>query len=86
MNELVVSRCSSDPALDKFDYLRKMKLKSFKELETTSKVRTKDLVLPLRIDRVLFGKMALPEQFRKKYRVNWGNGFAISDANTKIVP
>ena len=35
MNELVVSRCSSDPASDKFDYLRKMKLKSFKELETT---------------------------------------------------
>ena len=23
MNELVVSRCSSDPASDKFDYLRK---------------------------------------------------------------
>ena len=34
MNELVVSRYSSDPASDKFDYLRKMKLKSFKELET----------------------------------------------------
>ena len=35
MNQLVVSRCSSDPTSDKFDYLRKMKLKSFKKLETT---------------------------------------------------
>ena len=73
MNELVVGRCSSDPTSDKFDHFRKMKLKSFKDLETASKVRTKDLVLPLRIDRVLFEKMALPEQFRKKYGVNWGN-------------
>ena len=45
VNELVVSRRSSNPT-DKFDHLRKMKLKSFKDLETTSKVRTKDLVLP----------------------------------------
>ena len=58
-----------------------MKLKSFKDLETTSKVRTKDLVLPLRIDRVFFGKMALPEQFssRKKYGVNWGNAGVPND-------
>ena len=48
-----------------------MKLKSFKDLETTSKVRTKDLVLPLRID----------EQFssRKKYGVNWGNAGVPND-------
>ena len=65
VNEFVVSRCSSAPTTDYFDPLRKMKLKSFKDLKTTTKVRTKDLVLPLRMDRALFGRMALLGQFRK---------------------
>ena len=65
VNEFVVSRCSSVPTSDYFDPLRKMKLKSFKDLKTTTKVRTKDLVLPLRMDRALFGRMALLGQFRK---------------------
>ena len=65
MNEFVVSRCSSAPTSDYFDPLRKIKLKSFKGLKTTTKVRIKDLVLPLRMDRALFGRMALLGQFRK---------------------
>ena len=65
VNEFVVSRCSSAPTSDYFDPLRKMKLKTFKNLKTTTKVRTKDLVLPLRMDRALFGRMALLGQFRK---------------------
>ena len=58
-------RCSSAPTSDYFDPLRKMKLKSFKDLKTTTKVRTKDLLLPLRMDRDLFGRMALLGKFRK---------------------
>ena len=65
VNEFVVSRCFLTPTSDYFDPLRKMKLKSFKDLKTTTKVRTKDLLLPLRMDRDLFGKMALLGQFRK---------------------
>ena len=65
VNEFVVSRCSLASTLDYFDPLRKMKLKSFKDLKITTKVRTRDLVLPLRMDRALFGRMALLGQFRK---------------------
>lgn len=42
-----------------------MKLNSFKDLKTITKVCTKDLVIPLRMDGTLFGKMALLGQFRK---------------------
>lgn len=42
-----------------------MKLKSFKDLKTITKIRTKDLVLPLQMDRALFAQMALLGQFRK---------------------
>ena len=54
VNKFIISRCSSASTSDYFDPLRKMKLKS-----------SKDLVLPLRMDRALFGRMALLGQFRK---------------------
>ena len=42
-----------------------MKLKSFKDLKTITKIRTKDLVLFQQMDRALFPRMALLGQFRK---------------------
>ena len=63
-NDFVVNRCSSKPTLDYFDPLKKAKLKSFKDLKTVRKVRHKDLVLPLRMDRDVFARMALLGQFR----------------------
>ena len=62
-NDFVVSRCSSQPTLDYFDTLKKTKLKSFKDLKAVCKVRNKDLVLPLRMDRDVFAQMALLGQF-----------------------
>ena len=38
---------------------KKMKLKSFKDLKTITKMRTKDLVLPLQMDR----EFCLPQWF-----------------------
>lgn len=64
LNDFVISRCSSLPTANFFDPLRKMKLKSFKDLKTITKIRTKDLVLPLQMDRALFARMALQGQFR----------------------
>ena len=64
-NDFVVSRCSSHPTLDYFDTLKKAKLKSFKDLKAVCKVRNKELVLPLRMDRDVFARMALLGQFRQ---------------------
>ena len=65
-NDFVVSRSSyhSHPTLDYFDTLNKTKLKSFKDLKAVCKVRNKDLVLLLRMDRDVFARMALLGQFR----------------------
>ena len=64
-NDFVVNRCSSDPTLDYFDPLKKVKLKSFKDLKAVRKVHNKNLVLPLRMDRDVFARMALLGQFRQ---------------------
>ena len=64
-NDFVVNRCSSNPTLDYFDQMKKVKLKSFKDLKAVRKVRNKDLVLPLRMDRDIFARMALLGQFRQ---------------------
>ena len=64
-NDFVVSRCSSHPTLDHFDTLKKTKLKPFKDLKAVFKVRNKDLVLPLHMDRDVFARMALLGQFRQ---------------------
>ena len=64
-NDFVVSRFSSHPTLDYFDTLKKAKLKSFKDLKAVCKVRNKDLVLPIRMDRDVFARMALLGQFRQ---------------------
>ena len=64
-NDFVVNRCSSNPTSDYFDTLKKAKLKSFKDLKVVRKVRNKDLVLPLRIDRDVFARMALLGEFRQ---------------------
>ena len=50
-NDFVVNRCSSDPTLDYVDPLKKVKLKSFKDLKGVYKVHNKNLVLPLRMDQ-----------------------------------
>ena len=63
--EFVFQRCSSIATSDFFDPLKKLKLKSFKELKTVTKVRAKDVVLPIRLDREVFRRMALLGQFRK---------------------
>ena len=64
-NDFVVNRCSANPTSDYFDPLRKAKLKSFKVLKAVRKVRNKDLVLPLCMDRDVFARMALLGQFRQ---------------------
>ena len=64
-NDLAVSRCSSHPTLDYFDTLKEAKLKSFKDLKAVYKVRNNDLVLSLRMDRDVFGRMTLLGQFRQ---------------------
>ena len=64
-NDFAVSRWSSHPTLDYFDTLKEAKLKSFKDLKAVYKVRNKDLVLSLRMDRDVFARMALLGQFRQ---------------------
>ena len=64
-NDFVANRCSANPTSDYFDPLKKAKLKSFKDLKAVRKVRNKDLVLPLRMDRNVFAQMALLGQFRQ---------------------
>lgn len=54
LNDFVISQCSSMPTANFFDPSRKMKLKSFKDLNTTTTMRAKDLVLPLQMDQALF--------------------------------
>ena len=63
--DFVVNHCSSDPTLDYFDPLKKAKLKSFKDLKAVRKVHNKNLVLPLRMARDVFARMALLKQFRQ---------------------
>ena len=64
-NDFIVNRCSSNPTSDYFDPLKKAKLKSFKDLKAVRKVRNKDLVFPLPMDRDVFARMhmALLGQF-----------------------
>ena len=64
-NDFAASRCSSHPTLDYFDTLKKAKVKSFKDLKAVCKVRNKDLVLPIRMDRDVFARMTLLGQFRQ---------------------
>ena len=64
-NDFVVSRCSSTLTSDFFDPLKKIKLKLFKDPRAVRKVRNKDLVLPLRMDRDVFARMALLIHFRQ---------------------
>jgi len=64
-NDFVVNRCSPNPTSDFFDPLKKTKLKSFKDLRAVRKVHNKDLILPLRMDRDVFARMALLGQFRQ---------------------
>ncbi len=64
-NEFVVNRCSSKSTLDYFDPLKKTKLKTFKNLKAVRKVHSKGAVLPLRMDRDVFARMALIGQFRE---------------------
>lgn len=63
--EFVMARCSQNPTCGFFDTLKKMKLKSFKDLQAVTKVRIKDAVLPIRLDRAVFVRMALIGQVRK---------------------
>ena len=58
-NDFVVNRCSSNPNSGCFDPLKKARLKSIKDLKAVYKVRNKDVVLPLRMDRDAFAQMAL---------------------------
>ena len=51
--------------LDFFEPLPKSKYKTFKDLKKVVKVSAKHRVLPLKIDRTLFARMAFLEHFRK---------------------
>lgn len=63
--EFVNSRCLPNPKLDFFDPLKKNSLKTFKDMKKVTKVRSKDLAVPLKMDRNLFARMALLGQVRK---------------------
>ena len=63
--DFLSQRCSLTATVDFFDPLKKLKLKSFKDLKTVIKIRTKDTVVPIRLDRDVFARMALIGQFRK---------------------
>ena len=63
MNDFVVKRCSPIPTSDYFDPLKETNLKSFKDLKAVCKVRNK-LILPLRMNRDVFTRMALLGEFR----------------------
>ena len=63
--EFISTRCSSSPKLDFFEPLPKSKYKTFKDLKKVVKVSAKHRVLPLKMDRTLFARMALLGQFRK---------------------
>ena len=63
--EFTSTWCSSSPKLDFFEQLPKSKYKTFKDLRKVVKVNAKHRVLPLKMDRTLFARMALLGQFRK---------------------
>ena len=63
--EFVKQRCSSEATITFFDPLKKLKLKSFKNLKAVTKLRAKDAVIPIKLDRDVFARMALLGQFRK---------------------
>ena len=63
--EFISTLCSSSPKLDFFEPLPKSKYKTFKDLKKVVKVSAKHRVLPLKMDRTLFARMALLGQFRK---------------------
>lgn len=64
-NDFVVNRCSFNPTSDHFETLKKVKLKPFKDLNAVHKVSNKELILPPRMDRNVFARMALLGQFRQ---------------------
>ena len=61
----VLARCSAAPEKCFYDPMKKVKLKSFKNLKTTVKPQSNAKVIPLQMDRSLFARMALLSQFRK---------------------
>ncbi len=58
-------RCSSEPTAEYFDPLKKTNLKTFKQLKKVVNVQKKDQLIPLKMDRTLFARIALIAQFRK---------------------
>ena len=58
-------RCSSEATITFFDSLKKLKLKSFKNLKAVTKLRAKDAVIPIKLDRDIFARIALLGQFCK---------------------
>lgn len=65
LGNLWKQRCSSDETVPFFDPLKKLKLKTFKNLKAVTKVRSKDAVIPIKLDRDVFARMALLGQFRQ---------------------
>ena len=63
--EFVESRCSSLQTIDFFDPLKKGDLQTLKHLKKVVKVSAKNSLIPLKMDRNLFARMALIGQFQK---------------------
>ena len=63
--EFIDRRGSPNPELDFFDPLPKSKMRTFKDLKKVVKVNVKDRMVPLKMDRNLFARMAIAGQFRK---------------------
>ena len=63
--QFVTLRCSAEPKKDFFDTLEKSKLKTFSSLKKTVTVKSKDRLIPMKLDKDLFARITLLSQFRK---------------------
>ena len=63
--EFEESRCLSLQTIDFFDPLKQVNLQTFKHLKKVVKVSARNSLIPLKMDRNLFARMALIGQFRK---------------------
>ena len=63
--EFIENCCSSLQTIGFFDPLKKVNLQTFKHLKMVVKVGAKNSLIPLKMDRNLFARMAQIGQFRK---------------------
>ena len=63
--DFIDNRCITSSKTDFHDPMQKTNLQTFKSLKKVMKVNAKGLLVPLKVDKNLFARMALIGQFRK---------------------